>query len=112
LSDVPSGFELDHRELHLLARACRCADEIAMLEKSIDKTGPVVTGSRGQPVLNRAMEEVRLARLAEARLLSMLALEERDAGATSPRSLQARRAAHARWDRRDGLRALQGGVSS
>lgn len=109
LADVPAEFELPPRELHLLGRACRVADEIALLEASIDETGVTVRGSRGQPVLNRAMEEVRLARLAEAKLLTLLDLDEREERARTPRQRQAAKAANVRWARRDQLRAIRGG---
>jgi hypothetical protein len=108
LTDVPAEYELAARELHILGRACRVADEVDLLERSIDEVGVVVRGSRGQPVLNRALEEVRLARLAEAKLLTLLDLEEREA-TESPRQQQARRAANARWARRDQLRAVRDG---
>jgi len=37
IGDLAEGWELDARELHLLRRAFRCADEIAALEVSIDR---------------------------------------------------------------------------
>jgi hypothetical protein len=45
---VAAGNELDERELHSLERACRCADEIALLEAAVDRDGVTVEGSRGQ----------------------------------------------------------------
>jgi len=52
LSDLEPGWELDSRELHLLKRACRCADELVDLEAAIDRNGVIVTGSRNQTVIH------------------------------------------------------------
>jgi hypothetical protein len=87
--------ELDARELHALARACRCADDIAALEASIDEHGVMVRGSRNQPVVNRALEEARLTRLAEARLLATIKLAPEEP--ETPMQARARKAAEARW---------------
>jgi hypothetical protein len=95
LGDLPNDMELDPRELNSLHRACRCADEIALLEASIDEVGVVVRGSRGQPVVNRALEEVRLMRLAESRLLATIQLSAE--AAETPKQARARRAAETRW---------------
>lgn len=111
LDDLPDEKELPPREMHILHRACRVAHEIALLEASIDETGVTVKGSRGQPVLNRALEEVRLARLAEAKLLTLLGLDEFEAEALTPSQRQAKKAANTRWARRDQLRAVRGGAA-
>ena len=39
VAGVAAGWEFDPRELHLLERACRCADELAELEKAVDAEG-------------------------------------------------------------------------
>lgn len=55
LADLSEGWELDARELHFLARACRCADELAALEKAVDRDGFTVEGSRGQTTVHPAL---------------------------------------------------------
>jgi hypothetical protein len=52
LSDLDEGWELDQRELHLLAEAARCADQIGALEAVIDSEGVTSTGSKGQGVVH------------------------------------------------------------
>lgn len=100
LADLDPGWELDARELHFLTRACRCADELAELEKAIDKDGPTVTGSRGQLVINPALSEARQLRLAQLRLLGAIELVDPQAAlrAATPAQQRARKAATTRWD--------------
>src|SRR5215208_779620 len=69
LGDVGDGWTLDARELHLLQRACRCADELEDLERAVDADGVIVEGSRGQPTVHPALSEARQLRLAQLRLL-------------------------------------------
>ena len=105
LADVPEDFELDARELHALRRACRTADEIALLEAAIDEAGAVVRGSRGQPVVNRALEEVRMMRLVEARLLASIKLSVE---VETPSQARSRKAVATRWRRENQrLRAVE-----
>lgn len=110
LGDLDAGWELDSRELHLLGRACRCADELADLEAAIDRDGVTVVGSRGQTVIHPGITEARQLRLAQARLLSLIELVDPKAAARSatPAQARARRAAEARWSRQ---RELKGGVA-
>lgn len=74
VGDLAEGWELDARELHLLERACRCADDLAALEAAIDADGPTTTGSRGQTVVHPALGEARHLRLVQLRLLAALDL--------------------------------------
>jgi P27 family predicted phage terminase small subunit len=107
IGDVPKGYELDSRELHLLSKACRCADELAALEAVVDKDGVVVTGSRGQATAHPALVEARQLRGVQLRLLRELHLDppaEESAGVRA-----ARRAAAARWDRTRQTTATKGG---
>lgn len=97
--DIAAEFELDVRELAVLAAACRQADDVARLEALIEEQGAVVTGSAGQPKLSPAFAEVRQGRLALGRLLGDLALPNDTP--TTARSSRARRAAEARWRRHD-----------
>jgi hypothetical protein len=70
LDEVGEGWTLDARELHLLQRACRCADELADLEQAVDADG----GSRGQPAVHPALAESRQLRLVQLRLLGNIEL--------------------------------------
>jgi hypothetical protein len=96
---VAPGWQLDGRDLHLLERAARCADEIAALETVVDEDGPIVVGSRKQPVAHPALQEARQLRLVEMRLLA--AVELRDPAAkfagASPASRRGAKAAATRW---------------
>jgi hypothetical protein len=97
VGDLPAGWALDERELHLLAQACRCADELALLEAVVDRDGAVVGGSRGQTAVHPALAEARQLRIVQLRLLGALELADPK---SSLRSSQARHAAQARWARR------------
>lgn len=59
LGDLDAGWELGSRELHLLARAARCADELANLEAVVDRDGVTVTGARSQVIVHPAVTEAR-----------------------------------------------------
>lgn len=98
LADLPAGFELDARELELLARAGRLADEIELLEQAVDRDGATVAGSRGQVRVHPAVAEARAHRLALARLLGQLRLEPPEE--LTPGRRQAQKAAQTRWQRR------------
>jgi hypothetical protein len=105
LGDVPAGWDLDARELHLLERACRCADELALLDGLVDRDGPMTAGSKGQPRMHPALGEARALRLAQLRLLGAIQLQpptEQSAG-----TRQAKKAANARWNRRTGVSHLR-----
>ncbi len=98
--------ELSDHELQLLAEACGVLDLIDVLAVAIERDGPLSTGSRGQPVTNPAVQEVRLQRHLLAKLLSALALPEpedekpepREGGWTTPAE-SGRAAVRRRWDR-------------
>jgi P27 family predicted phage terminase small subunit len=99
---LPAQWELDERELAILAAACRQRDDLAKLEASIAKFGVMSVGSKGQPVVNPAVSEARQARLAIGRLLGEISLP--DEAANRPLTGRSRRAKHAadtRWNRRD-----------
>lgn len=99
LRDLAPGWELDARELHLLRRACRCADELDKLEAVVDRDGTTVEGSRGQTTVHPALSEARQLRLVQARLLGQLELADPkvnpSAGTTA--SQRGSHAAAARW---------------
>jgi P27 family predicted phage terminase small subunit len=106
LSDLDESWELDRRELHLLARAARCADEIALLEATVDRDGPTTTGASGQVCVHPALIESRQLSVTQMRLLGAIELSdpaERRRSAT-PAVAPARRAAESRWGHRGGGR--------
>ncbi|MDX6583005.1 MAG: hypothetical protein QOI10_2189 [Solirubrobacterales bacterium] len=99
IGDIAEGWELDARELVLLERACRTADELAELEAIVDREGFTTTGSKGQTVVHPAVSEARQLRLVQLRLLGQLELADplTSRRAATPAAARARRAAQARW---------------
>src|SRR5215211_2823845 len=97
MAGLPKGWELDERETQILTLAVRQADDLRRLEIAIRRDGAMVPGSQGQPVLNPAIGEARLARLAITRLLGELKLPDAAGVPRSSRSRSAQRAAAARW---------------
>jgi hypothetical protein len=102
IGDLGDGWRLDARELHLLERACRCADELLALQVAVDRDGVTTTGSRGQTVTHPALAEARQLRLVQLRLLSALEMVDPLAGSRSatPAQARGRAAAQARWAQR------------
>jgi hypothetical protein len=90
---LPAGIELDEREEALLDLAARQARDVAAAEADIAGRGYLVTGSRGQDVLNPSIAEVRQSRIALGKLLGQLDLPE----STRDAVRNARGAAEARW---------------
>lgn len=101
-SSIATPWTLDPAELDVLARACTLADVAAALSLSIDETGVVVLGSKGQPVVAGAVGELRQTQLAIGRLVGSLklpALDEASLSVTeSMVTLRARKAARSRWN--------------
>jgi len=96
--DLQDGWALDAREAHMLERACRTADDLAVLEATVDKEGATVEGSRGQTVVHPALIEARQLRVVQLRLLSVLELADPSGQqSATPAQSRARRAAEARW---------------
>jgi uncharacterized protein with von Willebrand factor type A (vWA) domain len=91
---LPDGVELDEREEALLDLAARQARDIGALEADISTRGYLVSGSRGQEVLNPSTAELRQSRLALGKLLGQLDLPEstrdavRGARPPAPRALR------------------------
>ena len=102
LGDLDAGWELDARELHLLRRACRCADELEQLEDVVDRDGATGPGSRGQLVVHPALTEARQLRLTQLRLLSAIEMVDpvEARRSATPAQARARQAAEARWKHR------------
>jgi P27 family predicted phage terminase small subunit len=109
LGDLASDWELTVAELHVLERACACADRIDELEAEIKADGLTTTGSRGQVVLNPCVGEARQWALVEAKLLGSLDL----AAPAEPSPVQSRasRAATTRWSRERRERARARGAA-
>lgn len=99
--DLPKGWELDQREVAVLTLAARQMDDLARLDRIIAKQGAMAMGSTGQPVVHPAISEARQARLAIGKLLGQLALPDGDEEPATEASRRGRRAAQARWDRKD-----------
>ena len=99
-------WELDARELVVLAAACRQADTNAALERETRRLGVVVDGSKGQPRMNQMVTELRQGRIALEKLLSALALPGDETGeamtAGERRAQAAARGRHARRRRTKG----------
>jgi phage terminase small subunit len=100
VSGLPEGFALTESEEAILGLAACQADDLGNLEATITKHGTMVTGSKGQPVLNPAVAEARQARLAIGRLLGQIPEAIDDGAETSTAAKEkARKAAQARWRR-------------
>jgi len=108
--DVTDGFAFDSRELHLLNEACLVADHLAGLEAVLRRDGLTSTGSAGQLTAHPALVESRQQRLVLVRLLGSLEFGDAEAGEESLGSRRARRAAQARWTRRDQVRSQRAAI--
>jgi hypothetical protein len=64
--------DVERREL--LEQACRAADQLAELQAEVRSLGPVVTGSRGQPVRNPLVDQVAVLQGVYSRLLRKLTI--------------------------------------
>ena len=94
---ITTKWDLDSRELAILAHAARTADLIDQLEVLLAAEGLTVIGSSGQPRLSPVPTELRQQRATLEKLLNALSLPvaEGEAPRVSRRSeLAARR----RWD--------------
>jgi len=73
---VAPGWELDGRDVALLARACRLADVEADLRADVERDGRVVSGSTGQPVVHPALKEARQTATAIAAIVAKVEIRE------------------------------------
>ena len=95
---LPEGWEYDPRERAAIESACRQADTNSDLEVALAVDGVVTTGSKGQPVTNPIVGELRQGRLAVARLLGDIGIPDPEAEkAETVASKRGRHAAEARW---------------
>jgi P27 family predicted phage terminase small subunit len=90
-------------DLELLAQACAIKDRIAALDAVVKRDGVTSRGSKGQKIVHPAVGEIRQQQLALSRLLTALGIEDGspEVQADSPATIQARKAAAARYSRRD-----------
>src|SRR5688572_32369819 len=91
------AFEPSEDEAVLLESACRQLDELRDLERALRGAQVLVSGSREQVRVNPLFAEARQHRLALARLLGLLGLEEEAPGHGVTRSHEARKLALLRW---------------
>lgn len=103
-ASLADGWEFDARELAILALAAHQADDLAALEAAVSLHGTIVTGSKGQPVLNAAVSEARQARLTISRLLGLLGIPDESEEPKTAAQRRGQKAARARWDRDDNWR--------
>ncbi|MBG0818200.1 hypothetical protein [Planomonospora sp. ID82291] len=97
-SSVTEDFDLGHAELPLLVEACRTADELVMMRRTLAAEESTVIGSTGQPKAHPLYAELRAHRLLLGKLLDSLALpvEDQEKGLT-PNQERAQKAANVRW---------------
>ncbi len=99
---IDSAFELRPDELVVLESASKTADLVAEIEAALVGEPLTVPGSMGQMREHPLLSELRQQRAGLARLLAQLKLPDDPGvvgGRTLAATLQARRAARARWDR-------------
>lgn len=99
---VTSGkYLLRPDELRILEDACRMYDRADDLQRQAADRPSTVRGSTGQPVINPLLAEERQCRLAAAQLLKQLKLPDElgESAGAGPRSVNARNAAQARWNK-------------
>ncbi len=103
-SEVPEDWELDAREVSNLELACRLQDRLADLDKEIDQSGLIVTGSAGQPVVSRSLTEFRGLARDISHLLGSIALPSHQGEAETVHQIRSRQGA---LKREAGRRARQ-----
>ncbi|WP_328893839.1 hypothetical protein [Streptomyces sp. NBC_00236] len=98
-NDTLEELELDPDELLLLQEAGRLADEIDTMGAALAAGELLSKGSRGQPVANPLIREIRGHRLALSRILRQLGATRpgEESGERSTPSQRGRSAAMARW---------------
>ncbi|MFD5207314.1 hypothetical protein ACFWIP_17205 [Streptomyces anulatus] len=97
--DVTADLEHDPDELLLLEEACCLADEIDTMTAALNAGELLSKGSRGQPVANPLIREIRGHRLALSRILRQLGATRpgEESGERSTSSERGRTAALTRW---------------
>ena len=96
--EVLSQYLLRPDEVAVLEHACRTLSLIAQLQTELDASGLMVKGSMGQDVANPLLAEIRQQRNLLRALMKQLAIPDEDGGDPGAlRSINARKAARARW---------------
>ena len=93
-ADIVAAFDLRADELVILGQAARMLDELDLMGAALAAQGPVVAGSTGQPRPNALLGECRQHRIALARLLAQIGVDD---DTVLDRHEHATRAARARW---------------
>jgi len=83
--DVHRQYILDPAEEVILLQMCRLSDELARISDELATQNATTKGSRGQPVVNPLIQEIRLTSLALAKLTKALDLPQPKSGTTSRR---------------------------
>jgi hypothetical protein len=78
--DLTEGYEWTENDLQLITLAQSQLNDIATLEALLESEGAIIPGSKGQMRLNAIFTEVRGARLAAARIISLLKVDETKQG--------------------------------
>lgn len=101
-SRITEAYELRTDELRVLEDACREADLIDLLARSLAADDVMVAGSMGQPVVNPLVSEIRQHRSTLAGLLRGLKLPDSSGSSEQGGELSAknRAAAQVRWSAR------------
>lgn len=73
---VAPGWQLDGRDVALLARACRLADTEAELREDVKRDGRTVLGSAGQITVHPALREARQTAAAIATIVAKVEIRE------------------------------------
>ncbi len=71
---ILEDYDLSKPEMALLREASRTADELEVLRSAVLAAEVLITGSTGQPVVNKVYDELRKHREALTRLLAALEL--------------------------------------
>ncbi len=93
---VAAEYMLRPDELRVLEHCAHLEDRIRQLEDELAGQPVMVEGSRGQPVLNPLVAEIRFSRETFARTIAKLRLPD-DYGMPRNPSVSARELARARW---------------
>jgi P27 family predicted phage terminase small subunit len=97
-ASIMSDLEGDQHDADLVLETCRILDVIDALAAAVDRDGVTVTGSRGQIVINPAVQEMRQQQVTFSRLVGQLNLDEAELGAMlTARQASAKRAGQQKW---------------
>lgn len=103
---VTGTYQLRPDECRLLEDACREADLVDRLQRTLDGVSLTVEGSMGQTVAHPALQEIRQHRSVLQRMMAQLKLPDAQdgqgrgqGGTRGSQSDKARAVAHARWSR-------------